>query len=71
MIPTSTGAARNIGLVLPSLQGRLTYAVRVPTFTVSLVDLVAELEKDTTVEEVNEAFWKRQGRFAKISACFL
>ena len=57
MIPTSTGAARNIGLVLPSLQGKINgTAVRVPTFTVSLVDLVAELEKDTTAEEVNEAF---------------
>jgi len=57
MIPTSTGAARNIGLVLPALQGKINgTAIRVPTFAVSLVDLVAELEVSTTVEEVNEAF---------------
>ncbi|HHU77041.1 MAG TPA: type I glyceraldehyde-3-phosphate dehydrogenase [Firmicutes bacterium] len=57
MIPTTTGAARNVGLVLPALQGRINgTAVRVPTFTVSLVDLVAELEKSVTAEEVNAAF---------------
>ena len=57
MIPTTTGAARNVGLVLPSLLGKINgTAVRVPTFTVSLVDLVAELEKDVTAEEVNAAF---------------
>ncbi len=57
MIPTTTGAARNVGLVLPALQGRINgTAVRVPTYTVSLVDLVAELEKSATVEEINAAF---------------
>jgi len=57
MILTSTGAARNIGLVLPELQGKINgTAIRVPTFTVSLVDLVAELEVNVTVDEVNEAF---------------
>jgi len=57
MIPTSTGAARNIGLVLPELQGKINgMSIRVPTFTVSLVDLVAELDVDVTEEEVNEAF---------------
>jgi glyceraldehyde 3-phosphate dehydrogenase len=57
MIPTTTGAARNVGLVLPSLKGRINgIAVRVPTFTVSLVDLVAELEKSATAEEINAAF---------------
>ncbi|MDO9534238.1 MAG: type I glyceraldehyde-3-phosphate dehydrogenase [Bacillota bacterium] len=57
MIPTSTGAARNIGLVLPELEGKINgLSIRVPTFTVSLVDLVAELEVDVTEEEVNEAF---------------
>lgn len=56
MIPTTTGAARAVGLVLPQLQGKLNgFAVRVPTANVSLVDLVAELKKDVTVEEVNGA----------------
>ncbi|HHT46548.1 MAG TPA: type I glyceraldehyde-3-phosphate dehydrogenase [Firmicutes bacterium] len=57
MIPTSTGAARNIGLVLPGLEGKIDgMAIRVPTFTVSLVDLVAELKIDVNEEEVNDAF---------------
>ena len=57
MIPTTTGAAKAVGLVLPSVKGKLTgMAVRVPTPTVSLVDLTAELDKDVTVEEVNAAF---------------
>jgi len=57
MIPTSTGAARALGLVLPELAGRLDgIAVRVPTADVSLVDLVAELATDTDAEAVNEAF---------------
>jgi len=54
MIPTSTGAAKAIGLVLPELKGKLDgYAMRVPTPDVSVVDLVAVLKKDTTTEEVN------------------
>ncbi len=57
IIPTSTGAARAIGLVLPELAGRLDgLAVRVPVTDGSLVDLVAELRRATTVEEVNAAF---------------
>lgn len=56
LIPTSTGAAKAVGLVLPELAGKLDgLAVRVPTPNVSLVDLVVELDKDVTAEEVNEA----------------
>jgi glyceraldehyde 3-phosphate dehydrogenase len=54
MIPTSTGAAKAIGLVLPELKGKLDgYAMRVPTPNVSVVDLVAVTSKSTTAEEVN------------------
>lgn len=57
MIPTSTGAAKAIGLVLPHLKGRLDgIAVRVPTPDVSLTDLTATLKKDATVDEVHAAF---------------
>ncbi len=56
MIPTSTGAARAVGEVLPELKGKLDgMAVRVPTANVSVVDLVAELGKTVTAEEVNNA----------------
>ncbi len=56
MIPTTTGAARAVGLVMPELDGRLNgMAVRVPVPDGSLVDLVAHLERPTTVEEVNAA----------------
>ncbi len=56
MIPTSTGAAKAIGLVLPELKGRLDgYSMRVPTPDVSVVDFVAVLKRDTTAEEVNSA----------------
>jgi len=56
MIPTTTGAAKAIGLVLPELKGKLDgIAIRVPTPNVSVVDLVALLEKQTTTEEVNAA----------------
>ncbi|HEY7745276.1 MAG TPA: type I glyceraldehyde-3-phosphate dehydrogenase [Desulfuromonadales bacterium] len=56
MIPTTTGAAKAAGLVLPQLKGKLDgMAVRVPTPNVSLIDLVVETEKQTTVEEVNAA----------------
>jgi len=55
MIPTKTGAAAAVGLVLPELAGRLDgYAVRVPTINVSLVDLTFTAARDTTVEEVNK-----------------
>ncbi len=56
MIPTSTGAAKAVGIVLPQLAGKLNgLAVRVPTPTVSLVDLVFKAKKQTTAEEVNAA----------------
>ena len=56
IIPTSTGAAKAIALVIPELKGKLDgYSLRVPTPTVSIVDAVFEVEKDTTVEEVNAA----------------
>ncbi len=56
MIPTSTGAAEAVGLVLPELAGKLTgQAIRVPTPNVSCVDLLAELARDVSVEEVNKA----------------
>ena len=62
MIPTTTGAAAAVGLVLPELKGKLHgLAVRVPTPNVSLVDLVANVSKETTAEEVNEAFKKASG----------
>ncbi|RFU67075.1 type I glyceraldehyde-3-phosphate dehydrogenase [Bacillus sp. V59.32b] len=57
IIPTTTGAAKAVALVLPELKGKLNgMAMRVPTPNVSVVDLVAELEKDVTAEEVNAAF---------------
>ncbi|PWW29567.1 glyceraldehyde-3-phosphate dehydrogenase (NAD+) [Cytobacillus oceanisediminis] len=56
IIPTTTGAAKAVSLVLPELKGKLNGgAMRVPTPNVSLVDLVAELDKDVTAEEVNSA----------------
>jgi glyceraldehyde 3-phosphate dehydrogenase len=59
MIPTTTGAAKAIGEVLPGLKGKLDgVALRVPTPTVSIVDLVVEVSKNTTIEEVNQAFTK-------------
>ncbi|MDI6845160.1 MAG: type I glyceraldehyde-3-phosphate dehydrogenase [Candidatus Saccharicenans sp.] len=55
-IPTTTGAARAVGLVLPELKGKIDgIAIRVPTPNVSLVDLVAVVKKETTAEEVNAA----------------
>lgn len=57
IIPTSTGAAKAVSLVIPELDGKFDgMAFRVPVVTVSVVDLVAELEKETTVEELNAAF---------------
>ncbi|NLC70668.1 MAG: type I glyceraldehyde-3-phosphate dehydrogenase [Desulfuromonadaceae bacterium] len=66
MIPTTTGAAKAVSLVLPHLKGKLDgLAVRVPTPNVSLVDLVAQVEKETTVEAVNEAMKKAAGNTLK------
>jgi len=57
LIPTSTGAARAIGLVLPELKGKLDgIAVRAPVATGSLTDLVVSLGRETTVDEVNDAY---------------
>ncbi|MFC4714528.1 glyceraldehyde-3-phosphate dehydrogenase [Planococcus dechangensis] len=57
IIPTSTGAAKALSLVLPELEGKLHgLALRVPTPNVSLVDLVVDVQQDVTVEEVNRAF---------------
>jgi glyceraldehyde 3-phosphate dehydrogenase len=56
MIPTSTGAAKAVALVLPELKGKLNgMAIRVPTPNVSVVDLVAELDREVTADEVNSA----------------
>ena len=56
MIPTSTGAAKAVGLVLPALNGKLDgVSIRVPTPNVSVVDLTFNAARDTTVEEINEA----------------
>lgn len=57
IIPTTTGAAKAVALVIPELDGRFDgMSFRVPTVTVSVIDLVAELEKDTTIEEINAAY---------------
>ena len=59
MVPTTTGAAKAVALVLPQLKGKLNgFALRVPTPTVSCTDLVAEVSRDVTVEEINGAFKK-------------
>jgi len=59
IIPTTTGAAKAIGLVIPELDGKMHgISIRVPTSTVSIVDLVAEVEKEPTEREVREAFKK-------------
>jgi len=59
MIPTSTGAAKAIGNVIPELKGKLDgIAIRVPTPTVSTLDLICELKKNVSVDEVNAAFKK-------------
>jgi glyceraldehyde 3-phosphate dehydrogenase len=71
MIPTSTGAARAIGLVLPPLDGKLDgMAVRVPTPNVSLVDLTAELEKPATEEAVNAAMREAANGSLKGILCY-
>lgn len=64
MIPTKTGAAAAVSLVIPELKGKFDgLAVRVPTPTVSLVDAVMEVEKETTVEEVNQALKDAANRY--------
>jgi glyceraldehyde 3-phosphate dehydrogenase len=69
LVPTSTGAAKAVGLVLPELNGKLHgFAIRAPVPTGSVVDLTFEAERATSVEEVNEAFKSRadQGELAGI-----
>jgi glyceraldehyde 3-phosphate dehydrogenase len=64
MIPTKTGAAAAVSLVIPALKGKFDgLAVRVPTPTVSLVDAVMEVEKETTVSEVNQALSDAANRY--------
>lgn len=66
MIPSKTGAAEAVGLVLPELAGKLTgMAVRVPVINVSLVDLTVNLQRETTVEEVN-ALMKEASERSKV-----
>ena len=60
LVPTSTGAAKAVGLVIPELAGRLNgFAVRVPVPTGSLVDLTIEAERATSADEINEVFRER------------
>jgi glyceraldehyde 3-phosphate dehydrogenase len=57
IVPTTTGAARAIGVVIPELAGKLdAFSIRVPTSTVSLIDLTVEVEKETTTDEMLGAF---------------
>ena len=61
MIPTTTGAAKAIGLVVPELKGKMDgFAIRVPTPNVSVVDAVLQLEKETTADEINAALIKAE-----------
>ena len=69
IIPTTTGAARALSLVIPDLKGKVDgFSLRVPTPTVSVVDFTAEVEKATSVEEINERYREaaREGRLAGI-----
>ena len=68
-MPTSTGAAKAIGLVMPELDGKLNgIAIRAPVITGSVVDLVCEVSRETSAEEVNAAFAEQAdtGRFEGI-----
>ncbi len=70
IIPTTTGAAKALSLVLPHLKGKLHgLALRVPVPNVSLVDLVVDLKSDVTAEEVNEAFKRPPKR--RCTACLI
>ena len=61
IIPTTTGAAKNVGVIIPELEGKLDgLALRVPVPNVSLLDLSIELETDTTIEEILEVFEKEK-----------
>ncbi|MBW2023182.1 MAG: type I glyceraldehyde-3-phosphate dehydrogenase [Deltaproteobacteria bacterium] len=66
MIPTTTGAAKAVSLVLPQLEGKLSgMAIRVPTPNVSVVDLVAQLDREATVDEVNNALKEASETYLK------
>ncbi len=66
IVPSSTGAASAIGLVLPHLNGKLDgFALRVPTITGSVIDLVLELKHNTSVEEINAVFFNNQNETIK------
>lgn len=68
IIPTTTGAAKAIGRVIPSLKGKIDgFALRVPTPTVSIVDLSCNLRKETTVEELNSIFRSKSGKIIHVS----
>ena len=68
IVPTSTGAASAIGLVLPNLKGKLDGgALRVPTTTGSVVDLTLELKENVTVDDINEAFKKNENETIKFT----
>ncbi len=68
IVPSSTGAASALGLVIPSLQGKLDGgALRVPTATGSVVDLTLELSRNVTVEEINKLFKENQNETIKIT----
>jgi glyceraldehyde 3-phosphate dehydrogenase len=68
MIPTRTGAAAAVALVIPELKGRFDgLAIRVPTPNVSVVDVVMEIEKETTVSEVNQALQEESNRYLGFS----
>ena len=64
MIPTSTGATKAIEEIFPELKGNLSaISVRVPTPNVSMVDFVANIEKETTLDEINDAFEKASSSY--------
>ena len=68
IIPTSTGAAKAIGKVLPSLEGKLLGgAMRVPVSDGSLIDLSLELSRNTSIEEINETFKNNQNETIKFA----
>ena len=70
MIPTTTGAAKAVGLVLPQLKGKVDgFAVRVPTPNVSLTDFVCLVEKETSVDEVKAALKKASETSRQKAGC--
>ncbi len=68
IVPSSTGAASAIGLVMPHLKGKLDgFALRVPTITGSVIDLVLELKQNTTPEAINEVFQQSENETIKVT----